>query len=151
MLILPLKIQNDSYAIGIDNIKEVIPVVEFSEIPGSPDFMKGLINYRGQVCPIIDLSSLLKNVNSKNFLSTRIIIFEITDDKVLFGLLAEQVTETVFIDFNEISRVADGLTSESYIESTIIFNNKIIRILNPQQIYFDKVKIYKNIINLNND
>lgn len=144
MLILPFKIEEDSFAIGINKIKEVIPIVEFSEIASSPDYVKGLINYRGLVCPLIDLSMLIKSKVSKIFLSTRIIIIELTQYNALFGLLAEKITETVFINPSEIRPVGSAITDAKYIDSTIILNGKIIQIINPEIIFSEKEDIFQN-------
>ncbi len=143
MLILPFKIDVDSFAIGIDKIKEVIPIVEYSEITSSPDFVKGLINYRGLVCPLIDLSMLVKSIASKIFLSTRIIMIELPQYDALFGLLAEQITETVFINQNDIRPVGAAITDAKYIDSTIILNGKIVQIINPEKIFSEKEDIFQ--------
>lgn len=131
MLILPFKIADDNFAVGIDSIKEIIPVVDFNKLPSSPDYVKGLINYRGSVCPVLDVSMLIKNKPSKIFLSTRIIMIDMKNVNCSFGLLAEQVTETTYIDENDFINISAGLTTASYIDKTIIINGKIVQFVNP--------------------
>lgn len=143
MLILPLNIDNDKFAIKIDKIKELIPIVEFNEIPSSPDFVKGLINYRGLVCPLIDLSILIKSLASKIYLSTRIIIVELPEFDSIFGLLAEQITETVYVNPDDIKPVGQAISNASFVDSTIILNGKIVQIINPTKIFSDKQSIFK--------
>lgn len=142
MLILPIKIADDTYAIGIENIQEIIPVVEFSILPSAPDFIKGLINYRGSVCPVIDISQLIKGISAKIFLSTRIIMIDSGVENCAFGLLAEQVTETVYVNPQDFNSVSGGLTSASYIDKTIILDGKIVQIINPEKIYSEKLTIF---------
>ncbi|MFA5510934.1 MAG: chemotaxis protein CheW [Candidatus Kapaibacterium sp.] len=145
MLLLTLRAGNDLYALKIDKVREIIPVVEFSSIPDCPPYLKGLINYRGNVCPVIDLSIILKDIPSRNYLSTRIIMFDVDSPQCSFGLLAEQVTETVFIDSNELNPVMQGLSGAGYVDNTIIMDGKIVKIINPEKIISDKSTIFTGI------
>ena len=143
MLVLPLKVGDEMYAVGIDKIKEVIPVVEIRPLPESPDYMKGLINYRGTISPVIDLCMLIKGYESKYFLSTRIVMIEFEGEFCSFGLIAEQVTETINIDTDEIHSIAKGLSNAGYIQNTIIKDGKIIQLLNPKKIFSEKITIFQ--------
>ena len=142
MLILPLEISGETYAMMIDNIKEIIPVVEFIELPSTPEYIKGMINYRGRVCPVIDLSMLLKNIPSKIFLSTRIIMIDSGDENCSFGILAQQITETVFIKSDSFEDIPTAMQMSGYIDKTMIMNGQIIPILNPKKIYLEKITIF---------
>ncbi|MBX3043311.1 MAG: chemotaxis protein CheW [Candidatus Kapabacteria bacterium] len=142
MLILPLEISGETYAMMIDNIKEIIPVVEFIELPSTPEYIKGMINYRGRVCPVIDLSILLKNIPSKIFLSTRIIMIDSGNENCSFGLLAQQITETVFIKSDSFEDIPTAMQMSGYIDKTMIMNGQIIPILNPKKIYLEKITIF---------
>jgi chemotaxis-related protein WspB len=142
MLILPIKIAEDTYAIGIENIKEIIPVVEFSILPSAKDYIKGLINYRGTVCPVIDISQLIKGISAKIFLSTRIIMIDSGTEYGAYGLLAERVTETVYVNPDDFNPVSGSLTSATFIDKTIILDGKIVQIINPEKIFSKKLTIF---------
>lgn len=144
MLILPFKIGKNEFSISIEKIIEIIPIVEFLPIPESQEYICGLINYRGSVCPVIDISMLIGKYKSKNYLSTRIIILKSQDSNNFFGLLAEQVTETIDIQEFSINKFAVSISTAKYIEGTILFAGKIIQLINTDIIYNDKLK-YINI------
>ena len=98
MLLLLFEIGNGRYALDINQIIEIVPLVKFKKIPTTPDYVSGLMNYRGEGTPVIDLCQLIDSVTFENALSTRIIVvkYPINDegDKPL-GLIANNVTETV--------------------------------------------------------
>jgi chemotaxis-related protein WspB len=139
MLILPFKIGKNTFSIGIDKIIEIIPIVEFMPVAESQDYICGLINYRGSVCPVIDISMLIGKIKSNTFLSTRIIIIEKKETNVYFGILAEQVTETVYVDNSQINNFSVSISTAKYIEGTILHNDNIIQIINTDIIYQDKL------------
>ena len=98
MLLLLFEIGNGRYALDINQIIEIVPLVKLKKIPTAPNYVSGLMNYRGEGIPVIDLSQLVDNVDYEDALSTRIIVVKYPakneGDKPL-GLIANNVTETV--------------------------------------------------------
>jgi len=98
MLLLLFEIDNGRYALDINQIIEIVPLVKLKKIPTTPEYVSGLMNYRGQGIPVIDLNQLIDSVPFEDALSTRIIIVNYPvkgmDDKSL-ALIANNVTETV--------------------------------------------------------
>jgi len=98
MLLLLFEIGAGRYALDINQIIEIVPLVKLKKIPATPDFVAGLMNYRGEGTPVIDLNQLFESVPFEDALSTRIIIvkYPVPDkgDKHL-ALIANNVTETV--------------------------------------------------------
>jgi chemotaxis-related protein WspB len=104
MLLLLFKIENGRYALDIKQIVEIAPLVKLKKIPVAPDFVAGLMNYRGEGVPVIDLGKLIDDVPAKNNFSTRVIIvenpFKGHQDKYI-GLIASTVTETIKTDLTK--------------------------------------------------
>ena len=104
MLLLLFEIANGRYALDINQIIEIVPLVKLKKIPTTPDYVSGLMNYRGEGIPIIDLCQLVDSVTFENALSTRIIVVNYPikneGDKPL-GLIANNVTETVRTKLNK--------------------------------------------------
>jgi chemotaxis-related protein WspB len=98
MLLLLFEIGTGRYALDVNQIIEIVPLVRLKKIPTTPDYVAGLMNYRGKGTPVIDLNRLVDSIPHENALSTRIIIinFPLQDmgDKPV-GLIANNVTETV--------------------------------------------------------
>lgn len=74
MLLLLFEIGSGRYALDANRIVEIVPLVKFKKIPAAPDYVAGLMNYRGVGTPVIDLNQLVESVHFEDTLSTRIII-----------------------------------------------------------------------------
>jgi len=97
MLLLLFELGESRYALATDQIVEVVPLVRFKRIPRAPEYVAGLMNYRGSPIPVIDLGLLAEGRPCAPRLSTRVILvnFPAEDKKErLLGLIAERVTET---------------------------------------------------------
>lgn len=97
MLLLLFQIADDRFGFDADSVIEITPLVELRALPRAPAHVAGLMNYRGTVTPVVDLTSLLTGQSAKKHLSTRIIIvlFKGRDNEDHpLGLMAERVTET---------------------------------------------------------
>ncbi|RJQ51944.1 MAG: purine-binding chemotaxis protein CheW [Desulfobacteraceae bacterium] len=98
MLFLLFEVGKDRYCLNASGVIEVAPMVHFRKLPHAPAYVSGLINYRGTIAPVIDLSILLGQSPSKPLFSTRIILagFTAADrTRRVLGLLTEKVTETI--------------------------------------------------------
>lgn len=98
MVFLLFEIGSDRYCLEVSNVIEVTPMVSFRRLPHAPPYVSGLMNYRGTIAPVIDLSVLLGRNPSRPLFSTRIILISSKGaDKIshVLGLLAEKVTETI--------------------------------------------------------
>ena len=105
MLLLLFHIHEDQYAIDTAPIIEIMPVVELRKVRSTTAPIAGMFNYRGNILPVIDLCRLIGDTECPICYSSRLIIIDATKDLVnnhcstsQFGLLAEQVTETLKVD-----------------------------------------------------
>jgi chemotaxis-related protein WspB len=98
MLLLLFEIGKGHYALDINQIIEIVPLVKLKKIPTSPVYVSGLMNYRGEGIPVVDLCQLVDNIDCEDALSTRIIIvnypLHISGNRAL-GLIANNATETI--------------------------------------------------------
>ena len=98
MLLLLFEICNGRYALDTNQIIEIVPLVKLKKIPATPDYIAGLMNYRGDGIPVVDLCQLIDNHTYEDALSTRIIIIKYPVENKGYrslGLIANNVTETV--------------------------------------------------------
>jgi len=94
----------EEYGIGILKVKEIIGMMPITTIPRTPTFVKGVINLRGKVIPIIDLR-LKFNMDAIPYSDrTCIIVVEIDSDAstVLIGIVVDAVSEVLNIREDEI-------------------------------------------------
>ncbi len=108
MLMLLFYVGEERYAISCRQVVEVISLVKLQKLSQTPKYVAGLLNYRGDIIPVIDLCELLtKNQYSHKF-STRIIVVNYMSNQqmpYLLGLIAEKVTETLNVQETEFNHL----------------------------------------------
>jgi len=96
---LTFSLSDEEYGIGILKIKEIIGMMPITTVPQTPEFVKGVINLRGKVIPVVDLR-LRFGMESIDYTErTCIIVVEIdvTSDTVLIGIVVDSVSEVLTI------------------------------------------------------
>ena len=91
-------IGDEEFAIDILNIQGINRMVEITKVPNSPDYVKGIINLRGQVIPIIVLRIRMGLPQINYDKSTRFIVVDVSN-KVL-GFIVDSVSEVLRINSN---------------------------------------------------
>ena len=98
--IVCFKIGNEEYGVEILQVQEIQKLPKITALPKSPDYILGVIDLRGKVVPIVDLSKKFKIQSKKNDETTRAIFVEIKGKKV--GLSIDAVSHVLKVDSNEI-------------------------------------------------
>jgi len=104
MLLLLFEIYNGRYALDTNQIIEIVPLVKLKKIPATPDYVAGLMNYRGDGLPVVDLCQLVDKQPHEDALSTRIIIVRYPIENKGYrplGLIANNVTETIITNISQ--------------------------------------------------
>ena len=101
---LTFSMANEEYGIGILQIREIIGMMPITSVPQTPEFVKGVINLRGKVIPVMDLR-LRFNMDSIDYNErTCIIVVEILGQSatVQVGIVVDSVSEVLNIKQDEI-------------------------------------------------
>ena len=101
---LTFTLADEEYGIGILKIKEIIGMMPITTVPQTPEFVKGVINLRGKVIPVIDLR-LRFGMEAIDYTErTCIIVVEIEghNGTVQIGIVVDSVSEVLNIRGNEI-------------------------------------------------
>lgn len=87
----------DFFAIPVEQIREIIEYAPLTTIPGLPAFLRGLINLRGTVVPVLDLQVRLGKNVTRVQRRTCIVIIEIEheEERVALGILVDAVSEVI--------------------------------------------------------
>ncbi len=114
---LTFSLNEEQYGIGILKIKEIIGMMEITSVPRTPEFVKGVINLRGKVIPVIDLRLKFEMEKIKYSERTCIIVVEIdsADSTVLIGIVVDSVSEVLNIqasDVEETPKFGTALNTE---------------------------------------
>lgn len=101
---LTFTLANEEYGIGILKIKEIIGVMPITSVPRTPDFVKGVINLRGKVIPVIDLRARFTlQVNDYTERTCIIVVETVTPSGiVMVGVVVDSVSEVLNIKDQDI-------------------------------------------------
>ncbi len=96
---LTFSLANEEYGIGILKIKEIIGMMPITTVPQTPEFVKGVINLRGRVIPVLDLRSRFGMDPVDYTERTCIIVVEIAGGagNVMIGVVVDSVSEVLSI------------------------------------------------------
>lgn len=101
---LTFSLHNEMFAVGILNVKEIIEFGNISEIPMMPAFIRGVINLRGAVVPVFDLSARFGSAATHVGKRTCVVIVEVQEGDIKhdIGLMVDAVSEVLEIPASEI-------------------------------------------------
>ena len=101
---LTFKLDEEVFALGIDKVREVLDYTSVTKVPQTPDFMRGVINLRGSVVPVIDMRLKFGMAKTDTTVNTCIIIVEINLDgeTAILGALADSVQEVLDLEPHQI-------------------------------------------------
>ncbi|MFD2657009.1 chemotaxis protein CheW [Gracilibacillus thailandensis] len=89
------KLKNQEYGANIDQIRSIERLEEIVSLPQTSDFIKGIINLRGSVTPIIDLRTRLGMEEAEPTEQTRVLIANVREVQV--GLIVDEATDVIDI------------------------------------------------------
>ncbi len=101
---LTFTLASEDYGIGILKVKEIIGIMAITTVPQTPDYVKGVINLRGKVIPVIDLRLKFAMEDMAYTERTCIIVVEISGgrNKIMMGILVDSVSEVLNIKSGDI-------------------------------------------------
>ena len=102
MQIIVFTLSDKYYAIGTDKVEEICKDLAFTLVPNSPDWVEGLINLRGNVVTLVNLSKLLHQ--EEDMCYNNIIIIHNEEEKV--GLMVKDVMEVMDIQSDEFQKIS---------------------------------------------
>jgi purine-binding chemotaxis protein CheW len=102
---LTFTLAEEEYGIGILKIKEIIGMMPITSVPQTPEFVKGVINLRGKVIPVIDLRLRFGMGEIDYTERTCIIVVEIDNQAgtVLIGIVVDSVSEVLNVKGDDIA------------------------------------------------
>ncbi|MDR0306905.1 MAG: chemotaxis protein CheW [Chitinispirillales bacterium] len=96
---LTFKLINEEYGIEILKVREIIGVMAITSLPRTPPFVRGVINLRGKVIPVIDLRKKFDMENTDDTDQTCIIVVDVASKNgyIQIGILVDSVSEVLDI------------------------------------------------------
>lgn len=94
---LTFKLGDEIFALDIGQVREVLDYTSITKVPRTPEFMRGVINLRGNVVPVVDMRLKFGMSKTEKTVNTCIIIVEVSLDNetTILGALADSVQEVI--------------------------------------------------------
>lgn len=135
---LTFDLGDEDYGIGIMYVTEIVGMQNITEVPDMPDFVKGVVNLRGQVIPVVDVRLRFKMPARDYDERTCIIVLSIRD--VQIGLVVDTVNEVLTIDDSQISPPPKVATANSarYIKGMGKVGDDVKILLDGEKLLFEE-------------
>ncbi len=119
------RLEEETYAINVMQVQEVLRVTEIAPVPGAPVFVLGIINLRGNVVTVIDARKRIGLPSKDMDDDTRIVIIEAGDQVV--GIVVDAVAEVMYVNESEIEAAPSVGNDDSskYIQGVVSRDNHI--------------------------
>lgn len=128
------RLGREEYGVSILQVQEIKRMTEITRVPHSPDYIKGVMNLRGSVLPVIDLKKRLSLPQQDYTDDTRIIIIKVED--ITIGMIVDAVSEVTTIDQNSIEppqAVVGGIAAD-YLSGVGKMESRLLILLNADAI-----------------
>jgi purine-binding chemotaxis protein CheW len=97
---MTFKLGDELFAINVAQVREVLEVPQITKVPTAPQYMKGVVNVRGQSIPVVDLRMRFGLPKGTETVQTRIIVMELQLDGevAILGGMADSVHEVIELE-----------------------------------------------------
>jgi len=101
---LTFKLEDELFALDIGKVREVLDFTTITKVPQTPEYMRGVINLRGSVVPVVDMRLKFGMTGTEKTVNTCIIIVEVELDgeKVVMGAMADAVQEVLDLEPDQV-------------------------------------------------
>jgi len=136
---LTFKLGAENYAVDVANIREILDCTTITRVPRAPEFMRGIINLRGSVVPVVDMRLKFGMSRTERTVNSCIIVVEmlLEDETILVGALADSVQEVLELDPEHIEpapKIGAALNAD-FIRGMGKYNEQFIMILDMDKVF----------------
>jgi len=139
--LVSFNIDEEEFGVDILKVQEIIRTVQITQVPNAPAFVKGVINLRGKVIPIVDLRMKLGKEKKKDDNNTRIIVVDLESKTI--GFIVDSVSEVLRIPKNITEappEIVSGINSE-YITAVGKLEDRLLILLDLEKILSAKENV----------
>ncbi|WP_430790598.1 chemotaxis protein CheW [Virgibacillus flavescens] len=129
MKVIVFQLKDQQYGVGIEHVRSIERVADVTSVPGTSDFIKGVINLRGDITPIVDLKERLQIGVTEFTEDTRVLIVEVNNVQV--GLIVDSASDVLDIDptvVEDAPRIIGGV-NEAFIKGVAKLENRLLILL----------------------
>ncbi len=139
--LISFEVGEEEYGLEILRVKEVIRIREITRLPKAPHFVRGIINLRGDIIPIIDLRDRFGLEERAYSTMTRVIVVDV--EGRLVGMVVDAASQVVRIPSDQIDPpppIVGGLSAE-YIKGVGKLEERLVILLNIDRILSQEEKV----------
>lgn len=128
------QLQDEEYAITVERVREVVNADRITRVPGAPGYVRGIINLRGRVVPVIDLRQRL-GLAAAAVERPRIMVVE--DGPVLVGMLVDRASEVLRVQPGQLQppdEVLQGDENSRFVEAVANLDGRLVVVLRPAEL-----------------
>ena len=132
--VVAFKLHDEEYGVSILNVQEIRNLTDITRVPFAAEFIKGVINQRGSVLPVIDLKQRLGLAETPYTDSTRIVT--VTVDDLHVGMLVDAVTEVLTIGSKTVDtkKATNDRSGSRFLNGIGNVDGRLIIMLNLEEI-----------------
>ncbi len=133
--IIVFQLKDEEFGVPVQQVGSIERMQHITRVPSTPDFVKGVINLRGVVTPIIDLRTRFDLESKEHDESTRIIIVHYNDMEV--GLIVDSANDVIDIPKEAIEPPPEvvGTVEAEYIQGVAKLERRLLILLNLQKVF----------------
>ncbi|MDE7333715.1 MAG: chemotaxis protein CheW [Lachnospiraceae bacterium] len=134
-----IKLGDEQYGVDIKFIDNIVRMQHITRVPRVPDYLKGVINLRGEVIPVMSLRLKMDLEADEITKATRIIILKLEQHGTI-GIMVDEVKEVVTLTMDEIDKITyDGKEDKNVFLTGIgKHDNELISLLDLNAVVMDR-------------
>ncbi|RSK27048.1 chemotaxis protein CheW [Bacillus sp. HMF5848] len=132
--VIVFQLKDEEYGVPVDQVRSIERVLHITRVPRTDDFVKGVINLRGVVTPIINLRNRFGITEQEYTDSTRIIIVALKDMEV--GLIVDAANDVIDIPVSAIEPAPEvvGAVEADYIKGVAKLDKRLLILLDLEKV-----------------
>jgi purine-binding chemotaxis protein CheW len=132
MKIVAFKLGKEEYGLDIHHVQSIERINHVTRVPNAPVFVKGVINLRGNVTPIIDLANMLGLGQTQYTDNTRVIIINGGDSQL--GFIVDETSDVLNVTKESIELADNSGFESEYFQGIAKIDGRLIILLNLEQL-----------------
>ncbi|MFP4660983.1 MAG: chemotaxis protein CheW [Halanaerobiales bacterium] len=133
--IVVFQLGNEEYAVDITQSKQIIKVSKITPVPNTAEYIRGVINLRGQIVPVVDLRTRFNITGNSN--KERIITVDVRDS--LIGLVVDNINEVLWYQEDELEPApeVEGGIKQEYVKGVIKRGERLLVLIDLDKMLFE--------------
>lgn len=127
-------LDNDHYGVKIEYVIEIIGIQDITHLPGMPSYVRGLLNLRGKIIPIIDAREKFGKTTKEYNERTCVVVLEI--NKIMVGVVVDIISDVINIKESEVDEAPNigRIKANKYIKDIAKVEKKVILLIDGEKL-----------------